>query len=342
MINRRLLRIDVFQVLYELVCQAKVAASLSVGDEGADTEEKEVVFQVTPVLLQRGEQRLSEAMQAYVELTHLLLELPLEFQRINAKRLALREKRMLTSNEDASPDTNLQDNRLLSLLKGDQSHADFLKNYRLDWLHDEDLLRILYKHLETADFHLAYLRLPHPDYDADRQYLVDFYEWLFDQDDLYEWAENHSGFYFTNLDSALSEVHDRLEKLSPHDGEQWCVFEGAIRPDLVAFAQLLLRNTLEGYQANRAIIEKHLLHWTWTRVAQCDLLLLELALCEAQIFSSIPVSVTINEYIELAKLFGTPQSSRFVNGVLDKMLNNLLLRGLIQKQECVRKEGTRG
>ncbi len=340
MINRRLLRIDVFQVLYELVCHAQSAAGQPDPVAPTANEGDVAVVQATPELLRRGEQRLGEAMQAYIELTHLLLELPLEFQRANARLLALREKRMLSTEEDRSLSTNLQDNRLLRQIRGDQRHADFLKIHRLDWQREPDLLRVLYKHLETTDFHLAYQRLAQPDYAADRQYLLDCYEWLFDQDDLYEWAETHSGYYLTNLDSALSEVHDAIDGLRPSDGAEWSILESSIRADLTDFAQTLLRETLEGYQANRAIIEKHLLHWTWARVAQCDLLLLELALCEAQVFSSIPISVTINEYIELAKLFGTPQSSRFVNGILDKMLNSLLSRGLIQKEEHVRREGT--
>ena len=97
MINRRLLRIDVFQVLYELVCHAQSAAGQPDPVAPTANEGDVAVVQATPELLRRGEQRLGEAMQAYIELTHLLLELPLEFQRANARLLALREKRMLST-----------------------------------------------------------------------------------------------------------------------------------------------------------------------------------------------------------------------------------------------------
>jgi N utilization substance protein B len=103
------------------------------------------------------------------------------------------------------------------------------------------------------------------------------------------------------------------------------------------YAQELLRTVLEKDDYCMELIRPKLVNWEAERVAQIDMLLLRMGVCEILYFPTIPTKVTINEYIEVAKLYSTPQSGQFVNGVLDNILKDLEKEGKVRKQERTRK-----
>ncbi|HYC29601.1 MAG TPA: transcription antitermination factor NusB, partial [Chitinophagaceae bacterium] len=103
------------------------------------------------------------------------------------------------------------------------------------------------------------------------------------------------------------------------------------------YAQSLMQTVLEKKEYCMELIGPKLINWDAERVALVDLLLLRMGVCEFLYFPTIPTKVTINEYIELAKLYSTPQSGQFVNGVLDNILKELEKDNQIRKQERVRK-----
>ena len=103
------------------------------------------------------------------------------------------------------------------------------------------------------------------------------------------------------------------------------------------YAHLLMQTVLDKKDYCMELIEPKLINWDPERVALVDLLLLRMGVCEFLYFPTIPTKVTINEFIELAKLYSTPQSGQFVNGVLDNILKDLEKENLIRKQERIRK-----
>lgn len=103
------------------------------------------------------------------------------------------------------------------------------------------------------------------------------------------------------------------------------------------YAYELLRTTLDKEEYCMELIEPKLKNWEAERIAQIDLILLRMGVCELLYFPTIPTKVTINEYIEVAKMYSTPQSGQFVNGVLDNVRKDLEKAGQINKQERVKK-----
>src|SRR5690606_20232284 len=98
-----------------------------------------------------------------------------------------------------------------------------------------------------------------------------------------------------------------------------------------AFFEELYAETLKDDEKYEAMISESVQNWDVERVALMDKIILKMALCEMHIFRSIPVKVTINEYIEISKVYSTPKSKQFVNGVLDKLSQDLISSGAIRK-----------
>ena len=97
------------------------------------------------------------------------------------------------------------------------------------------------------------------------------------------------------------------------------------------FAETLYKQTLADDAKSEKLIAESTQNWDVERVALLDKIILKMALCEMQLFRGIPVKVTINEYIEISKIYSTPKSKQFVNGVLDKLAQDLAASGDIRK-----------
>jgi N utilization substance protein B len=97
------------------------------------------------------------------------------------------------------------------------------------------------------------------------------------------------------------------------------------------FAESLYKQTLADDAKYEQLIAESVQNWDVERVALTDKILLKMALCEMHLFRAIPVKVTINEYIEISKIYSTPKSKQFVNGILDKLAQDLTASGAIRK-----------
>jgi N utilization substance protein B len=97
------------------------------------------------------------------------------------------------------------------------------------------------------------------------------------------------------------------------------------------FARMLFRRSIMNDEANQAIIQKYSKNWEIERIALMDTLLMKIALTEAQEFETIPLKVTLNEYIDISKFYSTPKSNGFINGILDKAFHDMKENGDIKK-----------
>ena len=120
--------------------------------------------------------------------------------------------------------------------------------------------------------------------------------------------------------TSMKESHEQIKLLPKFKSDE----------DL-EFAKKLLRDSIVGYERNRDVIDLYARNWDVERVAMMDNIILAVAVTEAESFPSIPVKVTLNEYIDIAKYYSTPSSSTFINGVLDKITSKMLEDGKIVK-----------
>ncbi|QHL88282.1 transcription antitermination factor NusB [Nibribacter ruber] len=221
--------------------------------------------------------------------------------------------------------TKLQDNKFLE---------QRVIRRNVSWAGNLDVVQQIYKNgIKKDEQVLAYLDLVEPTYEQDHELLKHLYknvifkdenlQGLFEEQDL-NWVENKS--------VVKSLVNKSIKMLEETTDEHLPLLDlSASWDDDKAFFEELYHETLKDDAKYEAMISESVQNWDVERVALIDKIILKMALCEMHIFRSIPVKVTINEYIEISKVYSTPKSKQFVNGVLDKLSQQLTASGAIRK-----------
>ncbi|AKQ46965.1 NusB antitermination factor [Rufibacter radiotolerans] len=204
----------------------------------------------------------------------------------------------------------------------------------LSWAGEQELIQKIYRNnLKNDPEILAWLETPEPTYEQDHDLLKHIFknlifkdenlQALFEEKDL-NWVENKS--VVKNL------VNKSIKMLEENTDENLPLLD--LSPsweDDKAFFEELYHETLKDDEKYEKMIADSVQNWDVERVALLDKIILKMALCEMHIFRSIPVKVTINEYIDISKVYSTPKSKQFINGVLDKLSQDLISSGAIRK-----------
>lgn len=287
---------------------------------------------------------LDRSLQAYVDLQHAMLNLLLELRGASRKRIELLNARYLR--RGMAPSENFSKNRVLQQFTSNEPLRAYAKQHNVGWAASDGFVWRLFTSLENEAFFSDYLELKAPTYDDDLAVVAAIFNWLQDVEimqladeqldetrALYAWALSGSPFFYTDLDSVLDDLTSVTENLREHHTADTEIVPRMINTDLRAFAQSLLQKTIEQQESNLRTLVPFLRNWDPSRVAFMDLLILLMGLAEALNFPEIPLPVTINEYIELARCFSTKSSPQFVNGVLDSTIKQLVDAGIVVKKE---------
>ncbi|MBA3827401.1 MAG: transcription antitermination factor NusB [Taibaiella sp.] len=243
-----------------------------------------------------------------------------------------RASRYLTTTDDLNVNTKIAENGFLLQLMANESFNKKIKDHHLERLVDEEWVKKLYQELVKSPEYTVYIssaeRTPKLEKEMIRyiwDQLINNNEALqeFLTDEMPDWEDDH------NMTAMLM---DNLFKNSAKIN-----FDTPLSAEKHDYAHDLLNAVLDKEAYCMELIKPKLANWDTERVAVIDMLLLKMGVCELLYFPTIPTKVTINEYIEVAKLYSTPQSGHFVNGVLDNILKDLEKENLIRKQERNRK-----
>lgn len=245
-------------------------------------------------------------------------------------------RRLIAAKEPLLDTTRLEENQAIQKLIGNLQLQDLTIRRRAQWTGEAemDALRNAWiKEIKQDAELLAYLALPAADYAQDQEILKHLYKTFvfkgeslplqIEEDDL-NWEENRAVVKNLVLKTVkmLDEAADEnLELMSL--SANW--------KDDKEFAESLYQQTLADDDKYEKLIAESVQNWDVERVALTDKILLKMALCEMHLFQGIPVKVTINEYIEISKVYSTPKSKQFVNGILDKLAQDLTASGAIRK-----------
>ncbi|RNI30318.1 transcription antitermination factor NusB [Rufibacter immobilis] len=278
-----------------------------------------------------GNQMLTAAEEIYDRylLTLLVLQELVHLIEGDEKKAATR----FTERTDADLSKLLQ-NKALQKLLGNKFLEQRVIRRNLSWAGDLEVVQKIYRNsLKKDEEVLAYLAVAEPTYEQDLELLKHIFknlifkdenlQALFEEKDL-NWVENKS--------VVKSLVNKSIKMLEEDTDENLALLD--LSPsweDDKAFFEELYFETLKDDEKYEAMISESVKNWDVERVALMDKIILKMALCEMHIFRSIPVKVTINEYIDISKVYSTPKSKQFVNGVLDKLSQDLLSSGAIRK-----------
>ncbi|GAA4308223.1 transcription antitermination factor NusB [Nibribacter koreensis] len=204
----------------------------------------------------------------------------------------------------------------------------------VSWAGNLDVITQIYRNgIKKDEQVLAYLELVEPTYEQDHELLKHLYkEVIFKSEALQSLFEEQDLNWVENKSVVKSLVNKSIKMLEEGTDEHMALLDlSASWDDDKAFFEELYHETLRDDAKYEAMISESVQNWDVERVALMDKIILKMALCEMHIFRSIPVKVTINEYIEISKVYSTPKSKQFVNGVLDKLSQQLTASGEIRK-----------
>ena len=227
---------------------------------------------------------------------------------------------------------NLSSNVLIAKIKEDPNLYEAAKKEEVEWETESDVVVQWYKNvLRLDEFMTRFQELKEPTQEQQRECVQYLYKKVifkseiigdyFDQNDL-RWNENKPIIRSMVLKTFKHFDFENLLKLQPLSHNEDEDFE---------YFETLFSETMRRDYELEMIISQRAKNWDASRMAMTDLVILKMALAEMMTFPSIPIKVTINEYIEISKNYSTPRSKQFVNGILDVLANELSSEGIIKK-----------
>lgn len=303
MINRVLIRLKVIQIIY---------AYYQNGSKNLDTAEKELFFS------------LSKAYDLY----NFLLLLMVEVTKYANKRLEAAKNKLAPSKEDLSPNTKFVDNQFIAQLEVNKQLLDFANNQKKTWENEPELIKSLFEQIANSDIYKEYMATETSSYDEDREFWRKIYKnIIFNNAALDEVLEEQSLYWNDDKEIVDTFVLKTIKRFDPQNGAKQELLPEFKDEEDRDFARRLFRRAILNADYYRHLISSNIRNWDLDRVAFMDVIIMQIALAEILSFPNIPVSVSLNEYVDIAKLYSTPKSGGFINGTLDGIVNQL-------KKEC--------
>ncbi len=307
MISRRLIRVKVLQLLYAYF-------------NGNNTDG-----------LPKYEKDLQKSLEKSYDLYHLFFLLLIDVSRYAQNKIDIYKSKMMATEADLNPNTRFVDNKVVRQLEQTEKLTVYADSNTLNWNATPELIKHIYNVMVESDSYKAYMASPDNSYEADKKFVMNFFnEYMVDDDMLYQVLEENSIYWNDDIEFVLSMNIKTVERLK-ESATSVSLMNLYKNDDDRRFATDLFCKTVLNHDANNTIIRSTIKNWDLERLAQMDLLIIEMAMSEITSFESIPVKVSLNEYIDLAKFYSTDRSNAFVNGILDKIVNQMKAEGKIKK-----------
>ena len=295
MLNRRHIRAKVMQVLYAQKSNATEADLTS---------------------------QLNDSMQNMYNLYLLILSLLIKLRQRAVDHQKKSQRKYLKTEADINPNMRFIDNALLVNLDENKALKSKFKAHKIDhWQLDGEYVELIYKGLIQSDLYKSYMRSPEKSFNSDVTLTTEIFKQIIAPNKkLYDYFQDKSITWIDDFPVVNTFIVKLFKKFSSNSKTNF--FTPSLFKDDSDenFGFELMKITLENCEIYNSKIISKTKNWDEERIAKIDFILLQMALCEFQEFPSIPIKVTINEYIEIAKEYSTPKSNVFINGVLDNIV----------------------
>jgi len=307
MLNRRHIRIKILHILYGFY-----------QDSDAD------------VVATR--KALNHSVGKMQELYVLLLMMIGAMQGFAIDRIEAGRKKQLPTPEDLHPNTKFVTNKPLRALANSKKLQKAASDLGVGWGDDQEMLRKMFRSLLEHEEYIEFMASEERGFKHDREYLIRiFRKHMITSEVFQERLEEQSIFWNDDLDLAASMAIKTIKTIRETDDDITLLPLWREDDDDKQFLETLFTEALAQAEVNEALVMEAAKNWELERIALMDRILMKMALAEAKSFSSIPLKVTLNEYIELSKYYSTPKSNGFINGVLDQLFTQLKKDGTIVK-----------
>lgn len=277
------------------------------------------------------EKFLLKSMEEMYDLFLLLLDLMVEVKNNAEDYMEKSQLKHLPTEEDRNPNRKFVDNELIALLENNSTLRNALEARKLNhWKQDNEYVDILWNELRESELFSSYLSTRESGFKEDKEFVINVFKQIIAPNEkLYDYLEDKKLTWLDDFPLVNTAILKMLQKLKPE--KEHAVTRLFKDDEDKEFAIQLFRKTLLNDQALEAEMEGKTPNWDKERIADLDTILIKMALCEFLKFPSIPVKVTINEYLEIAKEYSTPKSSIFINGILDKLSREYQESGKLNK-----------
>lgn len=242
----------------------------------------------------------------------------------------IKEAKLLPSEEDKRFTAKLAENELLGSLTNNEDFMRQVRVFKLSEKLDADSIRFFYSDFAKTDEYKAFLGSNDSSLPSFQHILLALYKHCNNNESFCDYLEDHYSNWVDDKSLIVGAIKKTLKALPAEKN-----FLAEYRPDaetVEEFGESLLAKVCENDQQLFELIEPTLRNWDAERVAIIDMILLKMALCELTNFPTIPTKVTLNEFVEISKLYSTDKSKDFINGILDRLMKKLETDGKINKQ----------
>lgn len=240
----------------------------------------------------------------------------------------------IPTQEDLNPNTKFVDNRVIAQIEQNVTLRKLIPQYHINWSEDTDFIVKLFHAIEELDVYKKYMATREGTYDEDKKLVLDIIQNIFIEDEHMRWFFGEKEVnWLDDYDEALTMLYMNISDFKQSKGNDCKIltlFKNTREDE--NFCRRLFVKTLENDAEYEKLIESKLQNWELERVIGMDMLLMKMAICELTEFPDIPVKVTLNEYIDLAKYYSSDKSKVFVNGILDKIIVDLRDQGRLKKE----------
>lgn len=306
MINRELIRIKIVQLTYSYYQN---------GNKNMDNAEKELLFS------------LSKAYDLY----NYLLELIVAITREERHRVDILSQRAQREGKEL-PSAKFAYNKFAVQLEENKMLCEFAETQKQSWDEDLEFVRKLCNQIEQSEAYINYMQSDDDSYEADREIWRKLYRQLIQEnDDLDSLLEEKSLYWNDDKEIVDTFVLKTIKRFDPKNKQKQELLPEYKDEEDRNFACKLFRTTILNAEQYQRYMSETSRNWDFSRLAYMDIVIMQIAIAEMLTFPNIPVSVTINEYVELAKLYSTPKSGGYINGMLDAIARYLISSGKMFK-----------
>ena len=314
MLNRRHIRIKVLQNLYAIQKNQS---------DAIDVQEKFLIA----------------SMENMKDLYLMMLSTLIEIQKTEQEYLDLASQKHLATYEERNPNRKFVNNAVLQILVNSDSLNNNIEERGVDYfkIHNNYITHLI-KEIKSSDFYLKYMSNKEQSFKDDQNFIIDVYKNIIAPDEkIYDFIEDSKITWLDDVPVINTSIVKQLSTLR-NENDYFKVSRVFKNEDDKEFAIQLFRKTILNFNELAKQYEDKTNNWEIDRIAELDAIMLNMGICELTKFPSIPVKVSINEYLEIAKEYSTPKSSIFINGILDVLVKemkenntlNKIGRGLIE------------
>ncbi len=289
-----------------------------------------------------GEKELLHSIEKFFDLFYYQISLLSEIKDVAQKQIDEAKLKMVPTKEDLNPYLKFVNNILIARLSENPSLKKITEHRRINWTNNQEIPKRIFKKFKSGAAYNSYLDDKENTFEQDKSIILSLLKkFIYTHRPLFDYYEESSIYWVNDFEQVTFVLIKILQSFTEEMAAKYRFIDSNDNDlqEEIFFAKSLFEKTVHKHDEYNELIASYTKNWEIERVAMIDSIIMKMAICELFEFPSIPVKVTLNEYIEIVKIFSTPKSSIFINGVLDKIVEDLkktdkirkIGRGLIDK-----------